>query len=303
MTIERIEIRNFQCHRKLIIDLDPFVTCIVGESDSGKSSILRAFRWLCLNRPSGSAFVRFGHGDCRVRAIIEGETISRQKGDKGNHYKLGGNVFNAFGTGIPDQIGNLLNVSELNFQRQHDPPFWFGLSPGEVSKELNQIINLGLIDSTLANAASELRQAKVAVSVTESRLDTAQKELEESKFAEEMDSDLKELEELQQQISEKTSRIAQDQKLLEEWGELLERKKKASENVLDASEDIQEIEAVRERLEAVSERREQLETLYSKWEELCQRKEDSLKDLREAESGLSNLKIKSCPLCGQKVTL
>ncbi len=311
MTIERIEIRGFQCHKKLIIDLDPFITCITGESDCGKSSIIRALRWVCLNRPSGESFIRLQYiggrqKTCSVSLLADGgKVVKRRKQTKPlskSSYHLGDQVFSAFGTNVPDAIGNFLNVSELNFQKQLDSAFWFGLSAGEVSRELNQIVNLSLIDSTLANAASELRKAKASVEVSEERLKSAQQELEDSSFAKEMDADLREIERLQDQIDEKASRIAQAERSLQEWTEALERQKIASERILDASDSISEIEAIKGKLEDVSERLEQAEQLYKKWVEACQRKQDSELKLKSLQNQLKKLKGKSCPLCGQTIT-
>ncbi len=311
MTIERIEIRNFQKHKRLVIDLDPFVTVICGESDAGKSSILRALRWVCLNRPTGESFVRFeavGRKQKACSVLVRadgGQSVKRLKQAKPlakSSYHLGDEVFTAFGASVPDSIGNFLNISDLNFARQHDPPFWFGLSAGEVSRELNQIVNLSLIDSTLATAASEIRQAKTTVEVSEDRLKAAQQELEESAFAKEMDADLREIEALQEQIDDKASRIAQDERFLKQWTEALERKKIVSERCFDASEGMAEIEAIREKLEAVSERLEQAEQLSTKWEEACRRKARSAKLLENLKAKLSKIMGEICPLCGQKVT-
>jgi len=299
-----VKIVNFQKHEKLTIDFDHPVVCIVGESDCGKSSILRAIRWLVSNRPGGESFIRHGTSHSRVSVVIDdGETVTRRR-DKGgkNLYKIGDREFTAFGVSVPDEIQSFLNIGEISLQRQHDPPFWFSLSPGEVSKELNQIVNLSLIDSTLANAASELRKAKAATEICEDRLKFVKQELEDYAFAKEMDTDLREIEELQEQIDGKASQIDQAERFLKKWTEALESKKIASERNLDAGNDIAEIESIREKLEEVSERLEQVEQLSTKWEQACRRKEESLKVLKEAESKFTAMKGKSCPLCGQKVT-
>lgn len=189
--IESILLRDFQCHHKLRIDLDPLVTSVTGDSDAGKSAVLRALGWTCFNRPSGSAFVRVGAGYSRVDLVVDGRKVVRRSGDGKNEYRLDDGRFSSFGTGVPPPVADLLNLDPtLNFQWQTDPPFWFGLTPGEVSRELNAVVNLGLIDRTVANLASEHRKARSVVEVTEARLAEARKAQKDLAWVGEANEDL-----------------------------------------------------------------------------------------------------------------
>ena len=53
--IKLIELQNFQSHVKTIIEpAGPgFLTVITGPSDSGKTAIIRALKWLLYNQPQG----------------------------------------------------------------------------------------------------------------------------------------------------------------------------------------------------------------------------------------------------------
>lgn len=173
--LERLIVRNFQAHEKLRLDLDPLVTTIVGPSDVGKSSVVRALRWLATNRPAGNEFVRWGAEFASIHLTLDdGCKVRRQRGGSINAYGLDGREFAAFGQDVPPDIADALNLSDVNFQGQLDAPWWFMRSPGEVSRELNAIINLGLIDSTLANIAAEARKAKVTLGIVRERLDAAE---------------------------------------------------------------------------------------------------------------------------------
>jgi len=54
---------NFQSWRELLMTLSPGVNVIVGESDAGKSAIMRMLRLLITNRPSGDAYRSWWGGD------------------------------------------------------------------------------------------------------------------------------------------------------------------------------------------------------------------------------------------------
>lgn len=180
MKLESITLTNFQAHRKLDLELGR-ITTIQGRTDIGKSAILRAIRWACLNDFAGDDFVKHGEKEAGVTLKINNgkvHVVSRTKG-RHNLYLLDDEVYRSFGrNGVPSAIAQLLNLSEINFQGQHDSPFWFNESAGEVSRRLNAIIDLSMIDDALSNVASELRKANERVAVSEERIKTFTEKLE-----------------------------------------------------------------------------------------------------------------------------
>jgi len=168
--IEKLQIKNFQRHSKLDIDFDECVTTIVGPSDRGKSSVIRALRWIIQNKPAGADFIKENTEQAAARIFIDGHIVARIKGKK-NSYKLDKNKpLYAFGTNVPENIASLLNISDINFQQQHDKPFWFSETSGEVSRQLNKIINLEVIDSTLSKLDSMKRDSKQKTIIIQKRI-------------------------------------------------------------------------------------------------------------------------------------
>ncbi len=182
MKLFSIQLQNFQAHRQLEIEFSPTITSIVGKTDGGKSAVLRALRWTCLNDIAGDEFISEGQSETRIvlRVRTNGGTqeIRRIRGSRINSYELDDVEFKAFGTSVPPDISNLLHLSEINFQGQHDGPFWFSESAPEVSRRLNAIVDLSVIDTTLENIASEVRQALERKRFTEERLSGAKWDLE-----------------------------------------------------------------------------------------------------------------------------
>ncbi|HUW45946.1 MAG TPA: AAA family ATPase [Dehalococcoidia bacterium] len=165
--LTKLIITNFQAHKKLVLDLDARVTTIVGTTDKGKSSVIRALTWLATNRPSGTEFIRYGSSQTTVELHVDDHVIIRERGKSINRYVLDDQEFKAFGTEPPQEVLDVLNLSAINFQAQHDSPFWFQESPGEVSRQLNEIVDLSVIDSTLANLDRTRREAMTKVKVLE----------------------------------------------------------------------------------------------------------------------------------------
>jgi len=207
--IESLTLHNFQKHKHLKVEFDPHITTITGPTNGGKSAIIRAIRWLCLNQPTGAALSRMRPqrtGSKYVKAVlkVDGHTITRKKSKTANLYILDGKKFKAFGAGVvPPEIASILNITEVNFQQQHDLHFWFSLTPGQVSKELNKIVNLEEIDQALAYIGSRVRQSKAEAEVSRQRLHQARQAYKKSKWVKEADAKLQEVE-AQQALQEET---------------------------------------------------------------------------------------------------
>jgi DNA repair exonuclease SbcCD ATPase subunit len=189
MKLESLKLHNFQAHEDLEVKFSPTITTIKGATDSGKSAILRALRWVCLNDTAGADFITEGKKRAEVTLEISYglppakliSTIIRNKNKDGNTntYTLDGKEFKAFGQGVPLDIEKVLALRDINFQGQHDSPFWFSETAGEVSRKLNSVIDLEIIDTTLANIATEVRRAMERKSLCEERLAEAKRQLEE----------------------------------------------------------------------------------------------------------------------------
>ena len=165
--IKSIRLENFQSHRTSLLEFDPGVNVIIGTSDSGKTAIYRAFDWVHKNRPSGDSYRSWSGGETVVEIDVDGSIISRIKG-KENLYTIDWHVypgedspkdiFKAFGQSVPQEITDLINMTDLNIQRQHDGPFLLSKTAGEAGKYINQLIDLEEIDISLSNIASTIRK-------------------------------------------------------------------------------------------------------------------------------------------------
>lgn len=172
--ITKIEIKNFQSHKHSVIDLSNGVNVIVGTSDSGKSAIIRALRWLIYGRPRGDAFRSHWGGDTSVKITLSnGNTIERIKTNTTNIYIINEEKkLKAVGNDVPEEVLSLLQMEEINLQKQIDQPYLLSNTPGEVAAHFNRMADLSKIDTSLQYVNSELRKNKQEIQ----RLETNAKE-------------------------------------------------------------------------------------------------------------------------------
>ena len=160
--IDSILLQNFQAHEETLLELDKGVNVIVGESDAGKSAILRSIYWTVFGRPSGESIVRQGAKEpCRVVVkTSDGHEIVKVRGCGQNRYEVDGEVYKAFNKAVPEDVTKALNMDRLNFSLQLDPPFLFSMSGGEVAQYMNKLVDLEVVTSSLSRINQMVRRAE-----------------------------------------------------------------------------------------------------------------------------------------------
>ena len=227
--LKRIRIKNFQKHRSLTLKLDPHITTIVGPSDIGKSAILRALRWVCFNKPDGTAFITDGEVLTKVQLTVDDHVITRSKGKGVNAYHLDGKQLVSFNRDVPDLVERVLNLDSTGFQLQHDSPFWFSLSAGDVSKQINSIIDLGVIDHALGNVQRGLRESAALLKGAQATLDESKRELDAMEFVPELVEQHDRLLNRSKEVHDRATELAQLRSLVEKGLTIAETKRKATQ--------------------------------------------------------------------------
>lgn len=182
--IEKIEIHNFQSHKATVLELDAKVNTLQGNSDCGKSAVLRALQWLIFN-PAGDYFIsdwaRKGKtqtAPCEVIVYANGHKIVRRRDKDFNGYYLDDEMFEATRNTVPKKISDILNLGEVNVQRQLDPPFLLSMSAGEVSRYINNLVNLTRIDTWTSAANSRERKLRQDADAAFERVEKARGKVE-----------------------------------------------------------------------------------------------------------------------------
>ncbi|MDO5041249.1 MAG: AAA family ATPase [Peptoniphilus sp.] len=76
--ISKLEIENFQSHKYTLLDFDKGLNVIVGNSDSGKTAIIRAIKWALYNEPQGDYFIRQGDKNISVSVYFNTGAIVKR---------------------------------------------------------------------------------------------------------------------------------------------------------------------------------------------------------------------------------
>lgn len=204
--ITKIEIKNFQSHKNTVLEFDKGVNVICGETDNGKSAVIRAIRWVVENYPQGTEKINSNWNDdfkepLSVKLYTDKGYVERIRDKKRNGYNICKNdekeiKLDAIGKGVPKEVTDFLNVSDVNFQFQLDQPYLITKTSGEASKYLNEIVHLDSIDKIMSIADSDKRQLSSEQKIVEADIKKLEEELKNSEWVDEADNLCKRTEKL-----------------------------------------------------------------------------------------------------------
>lgn len=138
----KVSIKDYQIIKQAVLDFEPGLTVLVGPSNNGKSSIVKAIKAALYTEP-GSTPIRHGAKFYLVGIQDNGHVIAYQKKDGSSKYLVDGKSYSKFGVNTPEEVSNALNIKELvlngnkvqlNFWDQMDKPFLLDKSAGELFK-------------------------------------------------------------------------------------------------------------------------------------------------------------------------
>jgi exonuclease SbcC len=171
MYIKQLEITNFQKHSHLILNFTNKLNILYGESDAGKSCILRAIKWIFFNEPKGDIVRKEKTKKTSVKVILDNDNvIEKIKSNKINAYILKEKgkeerKFDSIGKEIPEEVKKVLGVSTikiddkeiiLNISNQLSLPFLIGESATFRSKLFNKLTGNNLIDKALQSLNKDI---------------------------------------------------------------------------------------------------------------------------------------------------
>jgi len=159
----------------------------VGSSMSGKTSIVRALRWVYENRPLGSSFIRHGTKECSVGIEfldVSGtvHTIEHAKSSKGSKYTINGNIYEAVGSDVPVDLQSAMDLQSENIQFQFDKIYLAMDSPGQIADAVNAVTNLQRADLISRELERLRRECGRKLSDVEERKSLLDKELQSPKY-------------------------------------------------------------------------------------------------------------------------
>ena len=317
--IEQINLTNFQGHQDSEFKLHPGINVITGDSDSGKSSVIRALYWAIKNRPTGGADVyRNRHADPKdiisVTLLLHNYTpgegyspdytalVTRYRRGLENGYDVMGDILKAIRTDVPAEVISLLNISDHNIQPQHDSYFLLADSPGDVSRQLNDVCGLVIIDNCLATANLLISRNGQDTKTSEQAIQQTQADIEAYNDLGGREMALGRLERKQDHLVATRGQIEHLTDLIG-TKEALESDMESIDYVLEAKPEVDALQEKVKELQAVWRQREVLHGLIKERTRLDKELDRTDATLGELEASLHSLMdgLDVCPICKREM--
>ena len=192
----QVQIKDYQIIKKMSLEFVPGLNVIIGPSNNGKSSILKAIKAATFTIP-GTSPIRFGQSNYTVGIQYNGHVVILQKGLKESLYIVDGEKYSKFGQITPEIVANSLNIKELvlngnkeqlNFWDQMNYPFLldktgvemfrFVIDSGENDK-LSDVLKSMVSDRQNLNKNIDILQG--SINAVDLEIDNYKKELDDAK--------------------------------------------------------------------------------------------------------------------------
>ena len=173
-----VSIKDFQIIKNASLTFLPGLNCLIGQSNNGKSAILRATKAAIYNFP-GTTSVRLGCSSYAVGVQANGHTVIFQKGGT-TTYKVDGTTLSKPGRTQLPEVAEALGIKELNlngsneeinFLDQMEKPFLLDRSETELFRFIVDSGKDSNVTLALKSITQDRQQITRDITTTEGRLE------------------------------------------------------------------------------------------------------------------------------------
>ncbi len=175
MKIKELNLKNLMCYEDSTVELSDGLTVITGDSDGGKSVVIRGLLQTAKNEPAGANLLRNGvargvNSEFTMTGVgSDGKPfkIQRIRGRTANEYAVNDTQLKAIGVGSPEEVDRILNLSPNAVQGQFDGSFLLSETDGQVARIVGSAIGLEEIDKMFSYIRGKKNDVDAAVRMAE----------------------------------------------------------------------------------------------------------------------------------------
>lgn len=230
--IKKIELHNFQSHEYTEMEFDRGLNVILGNSDVGKTAILRAIKWALYNEPKGDYFIRQGEKEVSVKVTFSnGVVVERAKTPSKNSYFLvdsSGNEmrFEGFGIDVPKEITDATNMYKvpldnsnnktiLNIAEQLDGPFLLNEQVSLRASAIGRLIGVNYVDDALRNVVRDNKRTNQEIVELRKNKEDLKEQLDEFSYIRDYKEKYEKITKIRNKIKNLQDRLELSSKLKE----------------------------------------------------------------------------------------
>lgn len=271
--IKSVTIQNFEAHEDTTITFGEGMNSIVGLSNSGKSSCIRAMM-MVVNNEWNKEMVRNGYDFCRVRIETERGWVEAERGEKVNRWrcKEGDNeaqLFQKVGVGVPDLATKILGmgkrergngISELpNFQSQLEKHYMLAevgdkkATSNLIAVMMDNAIGLGGMEDLIKDFSADLLRDKRWLTEKQEQIADLKTEIVDENIFSDYINDVDMIGRMSERLEKMDSDIGATDKYMNRYKNALENSMRVNER-LDSIPDTRKMEALYNEVSSLAEK-------------------------------------------------
>lgn len=183
----KVKIKDYQILKEIELDLTKGITAIVGSTNNGKSSIIRAIRG-AINNQGGNSFVNYDADETQVTIDYLNNRVDWVKSKKQgkSYYNINGEVYNKIGQTQLPEVADIFNMPEvsvgnerfqINFWKQLDKPFLVDKTPYQLFEFISQSKDQEQVEQIRQESEKQAQGHKKEISTINTIIDTHKAEL------------------------------------------------------------------------------------------------------------------------------
>lgn len=280
----KVKINNYQIIEDAELEFPVGITSIVGSTNNGKSSIIRAIKG-AINNQGGSSFINYNSDEAVVSIDFDSNSIKWTKSKKAgkSNYIINEDRYDKIGQTQLKEVADIMNMPEIsvgneryqiNFWKQLDKPFLVDKSPYQLFDFIAKSKEQEQVDGLKQQTEEELKVVKRQVEDNYLLIDNYKKELTElikedevyQKLAKFNPSTIKSAKTLVESVNGAFDRLNSIRDYVIKYGKVLQ----------DTKDSIDNIELLLKEFETYNTLREKVSTTFSKLNSI----EDRIEELR-----------------------
>lgn len=269
--IRSIAIENVQSHISSELPFHEGVNVITGDTDAGKSVIIKLIRWVKDNRPTGEEYKNWDAAEDDQMAgeiITDEDTVAIIRKDGKTSYSLNnGKPLEALDKSVPLEITEALNLADYNIQTQFQNYFLLQDTPGEVARKINELTGLDVIDTLYSNIAHEIRNTNTEINISKNVIKETKESLKQYQNLDEIDKLITSIENTYQISLDTTSKINFITKLVRSYDSIQKEWEEAN-TVVELEKTVDSLLKDQVKLDSLKEKQNNINTILSPLKEI-----------------------------------
>lgn len=154
--IKSLHLKGLQSHTDSTVEFAPGVNVILGETNAGKTAVIRALQWIFQNRPLGTGLTQKDAKECLAEVTTDRGTASRIRRRGFNGYVVNEVEYKEIGSSVPDELTPVLDLRDVSLQEQLQPHFLITQPAGYISRYVGELLGLNSTDQVASSIKSGL---------------------------------------------------------------------------------------------------------------------------------------------------